>query len=78
MLPKSCLNRAIEDTYSFLRLSICVNSKRVEIDNSRMENTIRSLVLKRKNYLLYKNDVFTYKTYSLITAYKYSIIRMIS
>ena len=43
-----------------------------------MENTIRSLVLKRKNYLLYKNDVFTYKTYSLITAYKYSIIRMIS
>lgn len=48
MLPKSCLNRAIEDTYSFLRLSICVNSKRVEIDNSRMENTIRSLVLKER------------------------------
>lgn len=76
MLPKSRMGKAIEYTYSLLpRLSRYVNDGRIEIDNNRIENTIRPLALGRKNYLFCGNDASAYRAaivYSLIATCKYA------
>jgi len=52
VLPKSAIGKAIQYTLGLWdRLSRYVNDGRYQIDNNRIENSIRPLALGRKNYL---------------------------
>ena len=52
VLPKSAIGKAIAYTSKlWTRLKSYTNDGRFEIDNNRIENTIRPLALGRKNYL---------------------------
>lgn len=68
------MGKAIEYTYTLLpRLFRYVSDGRIEIDDNRIENAIRSLALGRKNYLFCRNDASAYRAaivYSLIATCK--------
>ena len=52
VMPKSAIGKAIEYTFKLWpRLTGYVNEGHFEIDNNKIENTIRPVALGRKNYL---------------------------